>query len=174
MAKNRSHCGNRVYQQHARAFMRTLANPRRHIHENLPDIHESSGEGLQRSPEFWSRCLLYEGGLQNLPKKFLATERTFATKFASDCECDGLVHSGEEAGHNPRGGMADHLHVVPPVHCSGVFGCLGHVYAVRLVYCDKSCMCGHPICQPSCPCCCFFLERAKNQPIPSGVTQLFA
>ena len=28
---------------------RTLANPQRHIHENLPDIHQSSGEG---SPTF--------------------------------------------------------------------------------------------------------------------------
>ena len=66
-----------VYQKHARAFMRTLAkpgevwrtlaNPQHHIHENLPDIHQSAGEGPPHSPEFWRRCLLYVGGLQNVP-----------------------------------------------------------------------------------------------------------
>ena len=30
---------------------RTLANPQRHIHEHLPDIHQSSGEGPPHSPE---------------------------------------------------------------------------------------------------------------------------
>ena len=49
---------------------RTLANPRRYIHENLPDIHQSSGEGPPHSPEFRWRCLLYEGGLRNVPKWF--------------------------------------------------------------------------------------------------------
>ena len=35
---------------------RTLANPQHHIHENLPDIHQSSGEGPPPSPEFrWRR-----------------------------------------------------------------------------------------------------------------------
>ena len=66
----------RKYRKHARAFMRTLAkpgevwrtlaNPQRHSRENIPDIHQSSGEGLPRSPEFQRRCLLYEGGLQNV------------------------------------------------------------------------------------------------------------
>ena len=52
----------RVYQKHACAFMRTLANlgevwrtlanPQQHIHENLRDIHQSSGEGTPHSPEF--------------------------------------------------------------------------------------------------------------------------
>ena len=52
----------RVYREHERAFMRTLAksgevwrtlaNPQHHIHENLPDIHQSSGEGPPPSPEF--------------------------------------------------------------------------------------------------------------------------
>ena len=46
----------RVYQKQARAFMRTLAkpgelwrtlaNPQRHLRENIPGIHQSSGEGL--------------------------------------------------------------------------------------------------------------------------------
>ena len=47
--------GSMVHQKHARAFMRTLgkpgevwrslANPQHLIHENLPDIHQSAGEG---------------------------------------------------------------------------------------------------------------------------------
>ena len=63
--------GSRVYQKHVRAFMRTLAklgelwrtlaNPNRHIHENLRDIHQSSGEGAPDSPEFRWRRLLYVG-----------------------------------------------------------------------------------------------------------------
>ena len=54
--------GSRVCRKHVRAFMptlaksgevwRTLANPQRHIHESLPDIHQSSGEGSPHSPEF--------------------------------------------------------------------------------------------------------------------------
>ena len=50
----------RAYQKHALAFMRTLVkpgevwrtlpNPQRHIHENLPDVHRSSGEGPPHSP----------------------------------------------------------------------------------------------------------------------------
>ena len=68
--------GSRVYQKLTPAFMRTLAkpgevwrtlaNPQRHIHENLPEIHQSSGEGSPHSPEFRWRCLLYVGGLQNV------------------------------------------------------------------------------------------------------------
>ena len=58
------HCQgtSRVYQKHARVFMRTppkhgevwrtLANPQRHIQDKLSDIHQSSGEGPLRSPEF--------------------------------------------------------------------------------------------------------------------------
>ena len=54
--------GSRVHPKHARAFMRTLAkpgevlrtlaNPQHHIHNNLPNIHQSSGEGPPHSPEF--------------------------------------------------------------------------------------------------------------------------
>ena len=47
---------------------RSLANPQRHIQDKLPDIHQSSGEGRPGSPEFRRRCLLYEGGLRNVPK----------------------------------------------------------------------------------------------------------
>ena len=44
--------GSRACQKRARVFMRTLANAQHHIHENLPDIHQSSGEGpLQSSGE---------------------------------------------------------------------------------------------------------------------------
>ena len=46
---------------------RSLANPQHHIHNNLPDIHQSSGEGPAHSPEFRWRCLLHVGGLQNVP-----------------------------------------------------------------------------------------------------------
>ena len=84
MRENRTICtcgvpyfqaGSRVHPKPARAFTRTLAkpgevsrtlaNPQHHIHENLPDIHQSSGEGPPHSPEFRRRCLLYVGGLQN-------------------------------------------------------------------------------------------------------------
>ena len=47
---------------------RSLANPQRHIHKNLRDIHHTSCEGPSHSPEFWWRFLLYVGGLQNVPK----------------------------------------------------------------------------------------------------------
>ena len=70
--------GSRVYKKHAPAFMRTLAkhgelwrtlaNPERQNHENLPDVNQSSNEGPPHSPEFRWRCPLYEGGLQNVPK----------------------------------------------------------------------------------------------------------
>ena len=50
-----------VHQKHVHAFKRTLAkpgevwrnlvNPQRHIHENLPDIHWSAGEGPPHIPQ---------------------------------------------------------------------------------------------------------------------------
>ena len=83
----------RVYWKHARAFMRTLAkpgevwrtlaNPERHIHENLPDIHQTSGEGPSHSPEFRWRCLLYVGGLQNLPNKCFQSSKISQNSISS-------------------------------------------------------------------------------------------
>ena len=51
----------------ARRSLANLANQQRHAHENLDDIHQSSDEDPSHSPEFRWRCLLYLGGLQNLP-----------------------------------------------------------------------------------------------------------
>ena len=40
------------------------------VFKTLPDIDQSSGEGPPRSPKFWWRCLLYAGGLQNVPNRW--------------------------------------------------------------------------------------------------------
>ena len=60
-----------MYQKHARAFMRTLAepgevwrilaNPQHHIHGTFLTLTRVPAKGPPHSPEFWRRCLVCGG-----------------------------------------------------------------------------------------------------------------
>ena len=63
--------GSRVYQKHARTFMRSLANfgepTSCQIHWNHPDIHQISGEGPPTFTRVPVKVPSHVGGLQTVP-----------------------------------------------------------------------------------------------------------